>query len=356
MDILDSVIDDLIADGAGCEMALAKSDSAAKLLDMEPESVRTLVASKKDQCLTPEFVDACRDQLEQRKAKKFQPVHFLDLHVMPGVYMLVGGNSGAAKSTIASQMALESAAQGKRVLLITNEMPGHDFIGSHLLNAQKSLESHGLLKESDHVRIRENIAVRDWHGGADTPTFDHYVSTMRHLHETSLSQTGRGFDLIILDQLNNIRQGPANKMMTSAPEQFQVSKNLVDWLAHASVNHPAVVLFQQLAFPPNKTEKSAPMKVHLQGAKHTFDDCSLAVSLRRDRENGDRRVFSIEKARYYDLVGGDTQPIYHKGAYFHPARLSSIDLELVNRAPSVAVADALDSTLGEMGDAVESEG
>jgi hypothetical protein len=356
MDLLDSVIDDMMAEGTVDGLSLAKSDTSARLLDMEPESIRTLVASKRAQRLTPDILSACRDQLDQRRAKKFQPVHFLDIHLMPGVYMLFAGNSGAAKSTIASQMALESAAQGKQVLLITNEMPSHDFVGSHMLNTLKSLTTQSVLDPADQDCIFENITMLDWHGD-DAPTFEHYIPTMRQMHETALSEKGHGFDLIILDQLNNIRQGSANKMMTSAPEQLQVSKDLVSWLAHPSTYLPAIVLFQQLKFAKDKSEKGAPMKTMLQGATHTFDDCTLGVTVRRDKDNGDKRVFSIDKARFHDLVGGDTQPIYHKGAYFHPARLSSIDLELVNRAPSVAVTDALNSTLGEEAtDAVESEG
>jgi hypothetical protein len=305
--------DGQITQQAARRLKLAQPAAArqAALDALEPDFCMELRTPAARESFAPEYA-ALRLRLQSAHLRKrWLPCNALPFYLMPGTKVLIAGNTGAAKTTLSAQICMESVVQGKKVLYINTEMDTDKLDLIQFNNAAVALCRNGV--DVGNWRETGLLTVRSW-PGMGCPDYDKIVPTIRDLHETQLLTTGAGFDLVIFDQLNNIR---AKSDDSAASEQYHVSAAVRDWLTiGASMHLPAVVLLQQLKDDPSKNGDT-PTKLLIEGRKATLNDQDIVLSCRK---KGDTRTFKLDKTRDPLLFAGNKDIVWKGGAYMDVLR------------------------------------
>lgn len=225
--------------------------------------------------------------------------------------ILIGATTGDGKSTVTSNIVLDTIKQGGKVLIITNEEKGDDCYNRiTALIKGWPYKDHEDFTEEQRAVFREYIGilakriyvVEDDHNGVQGQTTS--LEGITDIIDKGIKQN---YDLIVIDYYQGVTHSKENPTLND----WQVQERLADYLdlAKNRSSGPLVILAQL-----STNDEKTPFKQAIEGRKKILNKATCAMRVTADRENL-RTAFEIKKSRFNAAVGTTTFVGFDKGRY-----------------------------------------
>lgn len=247
-----------------------------------------------------------------------------DLVPLLGVELiLIGAKSGAGKSSTVTALTVPLIEQGKRVLILSNEERGSDFL-MRIASIRKGINVNdrniwttdtfkeirtevNTLTEMENLMIVDNyVPGADLSSGREIEPLDlTNLDQLKTILE-SVERDGMKFDLMILDYISKV--GTSDEKENEWQVLYKAIKFIEEW---GKRNATPSVVFTQLKEVEQGTDQS--FKARLPGSKRMYDAVTNAIEIQTDYDTSES-IWVCHKLRY----GLKFRHIlkFHKGKYF----------------------------------------
>lgn len=230
--------------------------------------------------------------------------------------IFLGAVSGDGKSTTTANLALHTIAQGKSILVITNEEVVADCYNRVTCLIKKWAYTDHSKFTTDQIKefnemtpklAQRMVVVDDSYRGLNgvTTTYEGFVSLMESLLVNPIK-----FNAIVIDYFQNISMSVSNPSM----EEWKVLDKVAQYLDGFRKRYGApIVLLGQLK-PIGNADTPAPFKDRIERCKSIYNKATCAVEMKADRQHSITN-FLIYKSRFNAAVGSAVKVGFDKGKY-----------------------------------------
>ena len=228
--------------------------------------------------------------------------------------IIIGAKSGEGKSTIASNIALETIKQGKHCLMITNEEVDTDVFNrvTCLINGW-AYNNHKKFTDEQRLAFKKNysllgkrlLVLNDMSNGSGgaTTSIQGLKSILDKVVESEVKTA-----CIILDYFQNVNED----IESQGESEYTVLKRVASLLDkyRKYVGCPIVVMVQMKA----ESGEGSDFKFRIEHCKEIYTKSTCALEVTADRESR-RTIFTVRKSRFADALSKEIAVGFDKGRY-----------------------------------------
>ena len=232
-------------------------------------------------------------------------------------FILIGARTGEGKSTAVANIAFAALAEGKRVLVLTNEEKSEDFYnrttaiskGWHYTNHSKFTDKQKeVFRSMIPVLARGGrlTVVDNNHNGSHgvTTSIEGIATIFENLMKEKVY-----YDVVIIDYYQNIIHSQKYPNLSENEVQARLSR-MIDRYKN---EYPAPIVMMAQITPPDKDDK-IPFQHRIKGRKIIMDPATCVIEMIRNTKEL-YTVFKFHKSRFNEAIGKDIKVGYDNGKF-----------------------------------------
>jgi len=235
--------------------------------------------------------------------------------LFPRNLILVGAETGHGKSTLTANMSMQFLAQGKKVLVITNEEHPTDVM-NRIICLIKGWPYHDHTsiteeqqKEFDRMYpvLSERLEIIDdsYNGVGGLTTTIEGIKTIQE----SLKENENQFDIILYDYFQNTNSSHKNPSMSGFEVLHEVGRS---WDQFKNVYNAPIIILSQLKAA--KEDDTTPFKERIEGRKSIYNFCTCAIEVKANKETSTTE-WIFKKSRFAKAMGVTVKTGFERGKY-----------------------------------------